>query len=57
VEDRELHAWEVLDTDRAKSLGSVLGQITETLHRLARQSSLRLEECAGITVAIAALVD
>jgi hypothetical protein len=25
VEDRELLAWEVLDTDRAKSLGSVLG--------------------------------
>jgi glucokinase len=57
VDDRTLLASETIDTDRAKSIAAVLPRIAETLQTLLKQVSLRLEDCAGVSVGIAALVD
>lgn len=57
VDDRTLLSSETIDTDRAKSMAAVLPLIAETFHTLLKQVSLRLEDCAGVSVGIAALVD
>src|SRR5260370_337776 len=57
VEDRTLLASETIDTDRAKSMAAVLPRLAETFQTLLKQVSLRLEDCAGVSVGLAALVD
>jgi len=57
VEDRTLLASETIDTDRAKSMAAMLPRIAETFQTLLKQVSLRLEDCAGVSVGLAALVD
>src|SRR5258708_31593005 len=57
VDDRTLLASETIDTDRAKSMAAVLPRIAETFQTLLKQVSLRLEDCAGVSVGHAALVD
>lgn len=57
VDDRTLLASETIDTDRAKSMAAVLPRIAETFQTLLTQVSLRLEDCAGVSVGLAALVD
>src|SRR6266566_3852570 len=57
VDDRTLLASETIDTDRAKSMAAVLPRIAETFQTLLKQVSLRLEDCVGVGVGLAALVD
>src|SRR5258708_3082000 len=57
VEDGTILAHETLDTDRARSLGAVLPQIAKIFRNLANRQSLSLQECAGVAVGFAALVD
>jgi glucokinase len=57
VEDQTLLASETLDTNRAKSLASVLPTIAETFEKLVRRESLGLKDCAGIAIGFAGLVD
>jgi len=57
VEDDVLLAHESLDTDRARSLESVLPAIAEVLGRLAKYTGSIASDCAGIAVGFPALVD
>ncbi|MBZ5653847.1 MAG: ROK family protein [Acidobacteriia bacterium] len=57
VEDRALLSCETVDTDRARSLASVLPTIAETFHKLAQRQSLSMQDFAGIAVGFAGLVD
>jgi len=57
VEDRSLLASETIDTHRAKSMAAILPRVADSFPALARQACTRLEECAGVSVGIAALVD
>jgi glucokinase len=57
VEDRTVLAYEHLDTERAKSLRTVLPRIGEILRALINNKSLTTNSMAGIAVGFAALVD
>lgn len=57
IEDRTILAAETIDTDRAKSLGAVLPRIAETFQSLLRSLSLGFNDCAGVGVGFAAIVD
>jgi glucokinase len=57
VEDQSLLASETIDTDRAKSMAAILPRVADTFRALAKQVSIRPEDCAGISVGIAALAD
>jgi glucokinase len=57
VDDRNLLTCETIDTDRARSLASLLPTIASTLRDLAQQQSLSLQDFAGIAVGFAGLVD
>jgi len=57
VEDRSLLASETIDTHRAKSMAAILPRVADSFPALARQACTRLEECDGVSVGIAALVD
>src|SRR5262249_15640802 len=57
VEDRSLLASETIDTHRAKSMAAILPRVADSFPTLARQACTRLEECDGVSVGIAALVD
>jgi glucokinase len=57
VEDRTVLAYEYLDTERAKSLRTVLPRIGEILRALITNKSLTTNSMAGIAVGFAALVD
>src|ERR1700733_12268815 len=56
-EDRTVLAYENLDTERAKSLRTVLPRIGESLRALIKNKSLTTDSMAGIAVGFAALVD
>src|SRR5215510_1603137 len=57
VEDQSLLASETIDTDGAKSMAAILPRVAETFRALAKRVSIRPEDCAGISVGIAALAD
>ena len=57
VEDRTLIAWETRDTNRARSLASVLPIIAETFQRLTQSNSFALQDFEGIAVGFAGLAD
>jgi glucokinase len=57
VHDRTLVASETLDTNRAKSLASLLPAIADTLRKLVQRESSSFREIAGIAAGFAALVD
>jgi glucokinase len=57
VEDRTLLAWETCDTNRAKSLASVLPTLAEIFQKLTRSNSLTLRDFTGIALGFAGLVD
>jgi glucokinase len=57
VEDRTILAHEMVDTDRAKSLRAVLPRIADTFRNLAKSQSLSFQDCGGIAVGLAALID
>ncbi len=57
VDDRNILAHETIDTDRAKSLIAVLPRIADTFRGLLKSASLDFQDCAGIGVGMAALID
>jgi glucokinase len=57
VEDQTLLAWESRDTNRAKSLASVLPTIAEIFRKLTQSNSFALQDFEGIAVGFAGLVD
>ena len=57
VDDRKLLCHKEIDTDRAKSLSSVLPVIETTFRDLAEHASVDLEDFQGIAVGFPALVD
>jgi glucokinase len=57
VEDRTILGHETIDTDRAKSMAAVLPRIRETFCGLLQSAALDFEDCAGVGVGLAALVD
>src|SRR5579863_3648496 len=57
VDDRTLLTHETIDTDRAKSLRSVLPQLVNVFQRLANANGLSLSECSAVAVGFAGLVD
>jgi glucokinase len=57
VEDRTLLAWETCDTNRAKSLASVLPTLAEIFQKLTRSNFLTLRDFTGIALGFAGLVD
>ncbi len=57
VEDRAILAHTTVDTDRAKSLGAVLPQISDALRELVESKSFSLHDFVGLGVGIAGIVD
>ena len=57
LEDRTILAAETIDTDRAKSMAAVLPRVAETFRSLLQRVSLRLEDCYGVAVGFAGVVD
>ena len=57
VEDQKLIAHETIDTDRARSLRAVLPAIRDCFRRLLQSEGLEIQQCAGVAVGMAALVD
>ena len=57
VDDRTLLTHETIDTDRAKSLRSVLPQLVNVFQRLANANGISLSECSAVAVGFAGLVD
>src|SRR5215468_2267285 len=57
IEDRSILAAETIDTHRAKSLAAVLPSIADTFRSLLQRLSLTPQDCAGVGVGFAAIVD
>jgi glucokinase len=50
-------AYETVDTDRARSLGAMLPVFVNTFEKLLKEAFLNFEDCAGIAIGFAGLVD
>lgn len=57
LDDRVVVAYETIDTDRARSLGAMLPTFAESFRRLLREAILDFEDCAGVAIGFAGLVD
>jgi glucokinase len=57
LDDRVIVAHETIDTDRARSLGAMLPVFADSFRRLLREAILDFEDCAGIAIGFAGLVD
>lgn len=57
VDDRNIVAVEGFDTDRARSLRGVLPTLADSFRGLLSQSGLRFQDCAGVAIGFAGLVD
>lgn len=57
VDDRTILAHKTIDTDRAKSLRTVLPRIAETFRDMAAQQGLAVSDMAGIAAGFAGIVD
>lgn len=57
VDDRTILGHKSIDTDNARSLIAILPKIADTLRALLKSASLEFNDCAGIGVGMAALVD
>lgn len=57
LDDRAILAYETVDTDRARSLGAMLPVFADTFRKLLNEAFLDFEDCAGIAIGFAGLVD
>jgi glucokinase len=57
LENKTILASETIDTDRAKSLATVLPRIAETFHALLKRINVPLSECTGVALGFAGLAD
>jgi glucokinase len=57
LDDRSILAYKTVDTDRARSLGAMLPVFADTFRTLLHEAILDFEDCAGIAIGFAGLVD
>jgi glucokinase len=57
LDDRSILAYTTVDTDRARSLGAMLPVFADTFRTLLHEAILDFEDCAGIAIGFAGLVD
>lgn len=57
VDDRTIIDLQTLDTDRARSLQAILPLLADSFRQLLKRASLDFQDCAGVTLGFAGLVD
>src|SRR5699024_6102722 len=57
LDDRAILAYETVDTNNARSLSAMLPVFAETFKRLLNEAFLDFEDCAGVAIGFAGLVD
>ena len=57
LDDRVIVAHETIDTDRARSLGAMLPVFADSFRGLLKEAILDFEDCAGVAIGFAGLVD
>ncbi len=57
LDDRAILAFETIDTDRARSLGAMLPVFADTFKKLLHEAFLDFDDCAGVAIGFAGLVD
>ncbi|HWR15712.1 MAG TPA: ROK family protein [Terriglobales bacterium] len=57
IQDKQIVASEVVDSDSGRGLGSVLPQFADTLRKLAKQTDMPLSQFAGVALSFCGMVN